>query len=145
MWTKASSSGWSGRSVRPIAADGPAEFGISPVRAVDLSLTYTTRALIRLYPVMGICPGTPIRLSTPQPVRRSSKGPGHHSQSARPFRVSPREPTLLESRSQRQSAFRGFCPGAGQETHAGEQTTWNNLEICPQESFEEDLTGITYF
>jgi len=53
------------------SADGPAEFGISPVKAVDLSLSYANRTPVRPFPVIGICPGTPIRLSTPEPVRRA--------------------------------------------------------------------------
>ncbi len=52
-------------------AAGPAEFGISPVKAVDLSLSYANRTPVRPFPVIGICPGTPIRLSTPEPVRRA--------------------------------------------------------------------------
>src|SRR5437016_4307964 len=38
-----------------------------------------------------------------------------------------------------------FVRAQVRETRAGERTTWNQLEICPQENFEEDLTGITYF
>jgi len=47
----------------------PAEFGISPVKEVDLYLSYWNRAPNRRGP--GICPGTPIVLSNPELVLRN--------------------------------------------------------------------------
>jgi hypothetical protein len=47
----------------------PAEFGISPVKEVDLYLSYWNRYSKRRGP--GICPGTPIVLSHPELVLRN--------------------------------------------------------------------------
>jgi hypothetical protein len=47
----------------------PAEFGISPVKTVDLYLTDWDAAASRRS--SGICPGTPFVLSNPEPVRRN--------------------------------------------------------------------------
>jgi hypothetical protein len=47
----------------------PAEFGISPVKTVNLYLANWNGAARRLNP--GICPGTPLVLSSPKPVRRN--------------------------------------------------------------------------
>jgi hypothetical protein len=47
----------------------PAEFGISPVKAVDLYLLDWNEAEKRRS--SGICPGTPLVLSNPQPLRRN--------------------------------------------------------------------------
>jgi hypothetical protein len=47
----------------------PAEFGISPVKTVDLYLVSWNDATNRRNP--GVCPGTPLVLSSPEPVRRN--------------------------------------------------------------------------
>jgi hypothetical protein len=41
----------------------PAEFGISPIKDVNFSVAIPQRAA-------GLCPGTPVVLSTPEPIRR---------------------------------------------------------------------------
>ena len=50
---------------------GPAEFGISPVKPVDLLLLQWNREPSKRFPVTGICPGARVHLSTPKPVRRA--------------------------------------------------------------------------
>ncbi len=49
----------------------PAEFGISPVKSFDISPALQNQVSVRPFPVVGICPGTPIRLSNPKPIRRA--------------------------------------------------------------------------
>lgn len=49
--------------------DGLAEFGISPVKAVDLYLSDWTYSAKRRS--VGICPGTPLVLSDPEPAGRN--------------------------------------------------------------------------
>ena len=50
-------------------SSAPAETGISPVKTVNLRLTEWNSSIRRSSP--GICPGTPLVLSNPEPVRRA--------------------------------------------------------------------------
>ncbi len=48
---------------------GPAEFGISPLKSVSFYLRTSSNSKART--IDGICPGTPLVLSKPEPVRRA--------------------------------------------------------------------------
>ena len=52
------------------SATGPAEFGISPVKNLDVYLWYRNLNESKRTLVNGICPGTPLVISNPEFVRQ---------------------------------------------------------------------------